>query len=40
MAMEAAAMDKLVEKGDFGPQVAQAIGEALDITLKCVFRRC
>ena len=32
--MEAAAMDKLVEKGDLSPQVARAIAEALDITLK------
>ena len=34
MAMEAAAVDKLVEKGEFRPQVAQAIAEALDITIK------
>ena len=27
-------MDKLVEKGEFRPQVAQAIAEALDITIK------
>jgi len=32
--MEAAAMDKLIEKGRATPQLAQAIGEALDITLK------
>ncbi len=32
--MEAVAMDKLVEKGDLSPQVARAIAEALDITLK------
>jgi hypothetical protein len=32
--MEAVAMDKLVEKGEFRPQVAQAIAEALDITIK------
>jgi hypothetical protein len=32
--MEAAAMDKLIEKGGATPQLAQAIGEALDITLK------
>jgi hypothetical protein len=32
--MEAAAMDKLVEKGDLSPQVARAIAEALDITIK------
>jgi hypothetical protein len=32
--MEAAAMDKLVEKGDLSPQVALAIAEALDITIK------
>jgi hypothetical protein len=32
--MEAAAMDKLIEKGRTTPQLAQAIGEALDITLK------
>ena len=32
--MEAAAMDKLIEKGGATPQFAQALGEALDITLK------
>lgn len=32
--MEALAMDKLVEKGDLSPQVARAIAEALDITIK------
>ena len=32
--MEAAAMDKLVEKGDLSPQVARAVAEALDITIK------
>ncbi|MDB6010995.1 MAG: hypothetical protein JWL65_3245 [Gammaproteobacteria bacterium] len=32
--MEAVAMDKLIEKGGATPQLAQAIGEALDITLK------
>ncbi len=32
--MEAAAMDKLVEKGEFRLQVAQAIAEAIDITIK------
>ena len=32
--MEAVAMDKLVEKGDLSPQVALAIAEALDITIK------
>lgn len=32
--MEAAAVDELVEKGEFRPQVAQAIAEALDITIK------
>ncbi len=32
--MEALAMDKLIEKGGATPQLAQAIGEALDITLK------
>ena len=32
--MEAIAMDKLIEKGRTTPQLAQAIGEALDITLK------
>jgi hypothetical protein len=32
--MEAAAMDKLIEKGNTSVQLAQAIGEALDITLK------
>jgi hypothetical protein len=32
--MEAAAMDKMIEKGRTTPQLAQAIGEALDITLK------
>jgi hypothetical protein len=34
MRMEAIAMDKLVEKGDLSPQVAQAVAEALDITIK------
>src|SRR5271163_4826494 len=34
MRMEAVAMDKLVEKGDLSPQVARAVAEALDITLK------
>jgi hypothetical protein len=34
MPMEAAAMDKLVHKGEFQPQVAQAIAEAIDITIK------
>ena len=34
MPMEAAAMDKLVQKGEFRPQVAQAIAEAIDITIK------
>jgi hypothetical protein len=32
--MEAAAVDKLVEKGEFRSQVAQAIAEAIDITIK------
>jgi len=32
--MEAAAMDKLIEKGNTTAQLAQAIAEALDITLK------
>jgi cell division septum initiation protein DivIVA len=32
--MEALAMDKLIEKGEASPKLAQAIGEALDITLK------
>jgi hypothetical protein len=32
--MEAVAMDKLVEKGDLSPQVALAVAEALDITIK------
>jgi hypothetical protein len=32
--MEAAALDKLIEKGEATPRLAQAIGEALDITLK------
>jgi hypothetical protein len=32
--MEAVAMDKLIEKGDLSPQVALAIAEALDITIK------
>ena len=32
--MEAAAMDKLVEKGDLSPQVARAVAEAFDITIK------
>jgi hypothetical protein len=32
--MEAVAMDKLIEKGGVTPRLAQAIGEALDITLK------
>ena len=34
MRMEALAMDKLVEKGDLSPQVARAVAEALDITIK------
>jgi hypothetical protein len=34
MQMEAAAMDKLVEKGDLSPQFARAVAEALDITIK------
>jgi hypothetical protein len=34
MRMEAVAMDKLVEKGDLSPQVARAVAEALDITIK------
>ena len=32
--MEAVAMDKLIEKGDLSPQVARAVAEALDITIK------
>jgi hypothetical protein len=32
--MEAVAMDKLVEKGDLSPQVARAVAEALDITIR------
>lgn len=32
--MEAAAMDTLIEKGRVAPELARAIGEALDITLK------
>jgi hypothetical protein len=32
--MEAVAMDKLVEKGDLSPQVARAVAEALDLTIK------
>jgi hypothetical protein len=32
--MEAVAMDRLIEKGGATPELAQAIGEALDITLK------
>jgi hypothetical protein len=32
--MEAVAMDKLIEKGDLSPQVALAVAEALDITIK------
>jgi hypothetical protein len=32
--MESLAMDKLVEKGDLSPQVARAVAEALDITIK------
>jgi len=32
--MEAFAMDRLIEKGGATPQLAQAIGEALDITIK------
>ena len=32
--MEGAAMDELIEKGGATPQLAQAIGEALDIALK------
>lgn len=34
MPMEAAAMDNLVDKGKFRPQVAQAISDAIDITIK------
>jgi hypothetical protein len=34
--MEAAAMNKLVETGEIRPQLAQAIAEALDITLKAM----
>jgi hypothetical protein len=34
MRMEAVAMDKLIEKGDLSPQVALAVAEALDITIK------
>jgi hypothetical protein len=34
MRTEAVAMDKLVEKGDLSPQVARAVAEALDITIK------
>jgi len=34
MPMEAAAMDKLVDKGEFRPHVAQAIAEAIGITIK------
>lgn len=34
--MEAAAMDKLIEKGGASAPLAQAIGEALDITLKAM----
>jgi len=34
--MEAEAMDKLIEKGGATPRLAQAIGEALDITLKAM----
>jgi hypothetical protein len=32
--MEVAAMDKLVDKGEFRPAVAQAIAEAIEITIK------
>jgi hypothetical protein len=32
--MEAAAVDELIDKGEFCPQVAQAIAEAVDITIK------
>ena len=32
--MEAVAVDKLIEKGDLSPQVALAVAEALDITIK------
>lgn len=32
--MEAVAMDKLIEKGGATPELARAIGEALDITFK------
>jgi hypothetical protein len=32
--MEAIAMDKLIENGDLSPQVARAVAEALDITIK------
>jgi hypothetical protein len=34
VSMEAVAMETLIEKGGTTPQLAQAIGEALDITLK------
>jgi hypothetical protein len=34
MRVEAVAMVKLVEKGDLSPQVALAVAEALDITIK------
>ncbi len=32
--MEVVAMDKLVEKGEVGPRLAQAIAEAIDIAIK------
>jgi DNA anti-recombination protein RmuC len=34
MSMEAAAVDRLIEKGRFQPDVAQAIAESVDITIK------
>jgi len=34
MPMEAAAMDQLVDEGKFRPRVAQAIAEAIDITIR------
>ena len=34
MRTQALAMDKLVEKGDLSPQIALAVAEALDITIK------
>jgi hypothetical protein len=38
MPMEAAALDKLIDKGGFQPDVALAIGQALEITIHSALR--